>query len=516
MRNDATISSFENISLLIQKLNLEDSNVRLKQLQDIKTILVSCNNAQKVKAEDVKSLFSSLDSETEEEVEVACYIIDNTLASLDCIEVLQQLSSYLLAGLLHLNHDVNDLVLRQLTRMLDTSATINALIESPEIVGKVIDLLSEDDVAIASSANKLLSSFGIQSPRACMLMLKPSSDSLLQVLMNVMNKNDTVRFRVYELVCNLGESSEEVLDICVNSGILNRLFREFKGDDILVKVTCCSMLADFISAPHVLHYLVQTGVVTEMIETIKNSANDPFASLYVPAVVRFFGKVCLYNGARYIIEIFGSFVTLLISMLLEPSEKSVQQTAVETIGVVGRTTDGKISLSEQGKIKDALREISKLTSCSDVNLQEASVITLANLFDHSLTEEEEKYRITPITFSWFHVLSNNPLGFVVSLCKQPQPPVKIAAYNLLTSLTTCDWGLRCMQEHPSFIEFILDRTYETEINCKQSKYDLITTLSKIEHCCDIFGNRDYLRFRQYVNEGPHYVQTQLQVAVEDA
>ena len=46
-----------------------------------------------------------------------------------------------------------------------------------------------------------------------------------------------------------------------------------EGNDVLVKVACCAMLADFITSPHVLNYLVQAGIVTEMIETLKNSSN---------------------------------------------------------------------------------------------------------------------------------------------------------------------------------------------------------------------------------------------------
>ena len=54
------------------------------------------------------------------------------------------------------------------------------------------------------------------------------------------------------------------------------------GDDVLVRVTCCAMLANMASSRHSLNYLYERGIVSCMIELLKNSSQEPLANLYVP------------------------------------------------------------------------------------------------------------------------------------------------------------------------------------------------------------------------------------------
>ena len=72
----------------------------------------------------------------------------------------------------------------------------------------------------------------------------------------------------------------------------------------------------------------------------------------VPGVIKFFGKICIHNGPRFIIEIFSEFVPVVIQMLLHSQD--MKQVAIETIGVVGKTAEGKVVLSEQGSFSSSL------------------------------------------------------------------------------------------------------------------------------------------------------------------
>lgn len=83
-------------------------------------------------------------------------------------------------------------------------------------------------------------------------------------------------------------------------------------------------------------------------------------------------------------------------------------------------------------------------------------------------------------------------------------------------MASCDWGLEAMVELSFMTEYLLDRSTESDKECKEAKYNVVEALSSSKRCASIFGNRNYLKFRQFVKEGPFYVEAQLNVAIEDA
>ena len=73
-----------------------------------------------------------------------------------------------------------------------------------------------------------------------------------------------------------------------------------------------------------------------------------------------------------------------------------------------------------------------------------------------------------------------------------------------------------MVELSFLTEFLLDRSTETDKECKEAKYEVVETICASKRCANIFGNQNYLKLRQFVNEGPFYVEAQLNVAFEEA
>lgn len=51
---------------------------------------------------------------------------------------------------------------------------------------------------------------------------------------------------------------------------------------MLLKVSACAMLAEVASTKHGLDYLDQRGVVSNMVELLKNAPEEPLSNLYVP------------------------------------------------------------------------------------------------------------------------------------------------------------------------------------------------------------------------------------------
>jgi len=87
----------------------------------------------------------------------------------------------------------------------------------------------------------------------------------------------------------------------------------------------------------------------------------------------------------------------------------------------------------------------------------------------------------------------------------------------MSALTTCSYGLLHMNQFGGFTEYLLDRTGDPDALCKQAKFDLIHKLAKVPNCAEVFSNREYLLFREYIREGVHFtVQEPPQVAFEEA
>ena len=67
-----------------------------------------------------------------------------------------------------------------------------------------------------------------------------------------------------------------------------------------------------------------------------------------------------------------------------------------------------------------------------------------------------------------------------------------------------------------FLEYLLDRTTETDKAGKEHKYEFIVELVRSPFSKKVFEKPFYLRLREYEREGPFYVKAQAAVAFEGA
>ena len=66
------------------------------------------------------------------------------------------------------------------------------------------------------------------------------------------------------------------------------------------------------------------------------------------------------------------------------------------------------------------------------------------------------------------------------------------------------------------VEFLLDRGVESSKLCKDGKFEVVKTIAESPTASTTFGNVALLRFKEFVREGPFYVQAQTEVAIEGA
>ena len=91
----------------------------------------------------------------------------------------------------------------------------------------------------------------------------------------------------------------------------------------------------------------------------------------------------------------------------------------------------------------------------------------------------------------------------------------MAAYQLLLVLAGQDWGRGLIMSQPGFCELLLDRARERDKDGRVERWRLVESLVNTRQTKQMLGPEMDLQMRQYVKEGPHYVQVQSQVAYEE-
>ena len=128
---------------------------------------------------------------------------------------------------------------------------------------------------------------------------------------------------------------------------------------------------------------------------------------------------------------------------------------------------------------------------------------------HDQTEE-----LLQSTEQWFSFLHSDPLQLLENLLRQPTLPVRCAAFRLLQRLAVLPWAQRLMCNRSGFNEYLLDRSTEHDKECKNGKYDVVKTLCESPTALDVFGREYHMKLREFVKEGPFFVRTETQVALE--
>lgn len=109
-------------------------------------------------------------------------------------------------------------------------------------------------------------------------------------------------------------------------------------------------------------------------------------------------------------------------------------------------------------------------------------------------------------------MCDDPLGMVVGLCRQPFADIRQAGLEVLAVLASQLWGQECISTYPGLVEFLLDRNSESFKECKEAKYEVVKRLIEAEP--DIFDADTMQKFKDFVTQGPFYVDINTEVAVE--
>ncbi|CAG2209228.1 PSMD5 [Mytilus edulis] len=460
-----------------------------------------------VSVSSVQKLFGLLNTDDGEIIEECCSILKNVLLAWSPAVGLDLFKNDFDIGLKHPSTTIQCLCLRQLELAGEDDQTLLNWDSARDVIKTVISLIASPSLQVAKHAQNVILNISRTNDGVDFIY----SSEMLSSLQEVLQTDDTVKFRVYELIVHISKVSESALQKTRESGLLQLLLNEIHKDDILSQLNCLELLSDLGMVEHGIVFLDGAGIIKQIETLLSTSSTDPMGGLLLPGLIKFFGGVAYF----YPKEVFNgnkTFVNLLLRNLTS-EDKNLCSISVQTIGLIAKTIEGKLALEKLGNMFiDGLQTIGKMVKQAPSDLREIALHTTANLIHIPVPEQTSDN--CKLSEKWFDHLDPNMLQIIMSIARQPFPELRHSSHSVLSALALIPWGQKRLCEFPGFNEYLLDRSTEKSKEAKESKYEIVRTLAESPTSMDIFGSPYIVQLKAYFLQGPIYVQTESQVAFE--
>ncbi|XP_045203324.2 26S proteasome non-ATPase regulatory subunit 5-like [Mercenaria mercenaria] len=495
------------INSLIDSLpNKED---KIEVLSDLKALLGNipvqsiCSVVANV---SFSSVFDCLSTENREQLELCCDVLNKLLKALSPDVVLTQFQDEIKTGLTNDEAAVRKLCISEIERI--SREMVNELLQYEELVIQVVKTMADDVLEVAKIAGNTLVNIGGSTGSITTLY----GGAVMSALQDILSSNDTVRFRVYEVIVTISSQSISGLHSCSESGLLQQFLNELHRDDILVQLNCLELLSDLALVEHGLTYLDQQGVLATLENMMRSSESDPLAGFLVPGLIKFFGCVARIHP-KEVMTANETFVSTVFTNLSAPQSDSMHSLAIQTVGFIGSSVEGKLALEKLGnKMDTGVRCIGKALRETQHDTKIVVLQALATLL--KLKVPDQTSELLKLTECWYNNLGTRTFDYLVSLADQPFPDLRIALLSFYNSLALQPWSQAIMNSHPGFREYLLDRSTEKSKEGKEGKFAIISTLANSPTSAEIFGQPYIVQLKAYCSQGPFYVRAQAEVAME--
>ncbi|KAI2651603.1 26S proteasome non-ATPase regulatory subunit 5 [Labeo rohita] len=496
-------------SLLNEICESEDPIEELKRLRTAVLATPVSGLRQAVTGARLEIIFAHLNTNDKEQIEVCVEILSRVLQALEPIQLAQNYKTALQSGLNHPDDSVKVLTLTQIGRVAAHADGVTQMLNNAEILRDVIHCISIERIAVAKEAIAALSK--LSNTKAGLDALFRSD--LLNKLKDVMLTSDIIRYRVYELIVEVSTVSPVSLGYCANSGLISQMLEELTGDDVLVRATAIEMVTNLAQSEHGRQYLAQQGIMDKISNMIIAAESDPFSSLYLPGLVKFFGSLAIMDSPQQVCEKYPVFLEVVFSMAMN-LDPTVTPVALDTLGVLGGSVEGKQPSVTGEKFTSVLKRMSKVAADGATELRVRCLEALAQLL--TLPVEQQTDDLLLLTESWFNCLSSQPLLMIRNISTQPFPELHCSALRIFTAIGCQPWAQQLMIDTPGFVEWVMDRSVGKGKEAKDCKFELVGALLSSSSAQEIFGAHNYLKLKTYLREGPYYVNAVSSVTTEGA
>lgn len=484
----------------------EDLVQALSQL----TILINASDGNEIRRMDIVPIihrFQSLSSARRGIGEEAINLLAAIFAHLEVSVIISKLNDAVLSALNSPQNAVCHFAAKVVERCVKDNSTRQELASESSVspmLTRVAYLLGHEDLSIAKTCHDVLIELARRSDSQSLFF----SPQFQQIFAELKEKNEIVKFRVYELMIDIAILSPDALIRIDEMGHLAQLVALLSQDDPLLVMNCTKLISDLIPSRHGLNYLENNGLFRVLLQKLDNINDDPFRNLLLPCYIKVFGEL-----AHYSIPLFSNYLSILnvISSFFDQNDVALLNCALDTIAVIGLSTAGKQILEADSNIPKVLRSISRLAFTSVNN---CALNCLAHILQ--INEPDPDGIATTITESWYQQIAGDSdvLSKLIKFCASPFLETRLKAMEVLRVLATSIWGQKLLASSPQFITYLFDRRTEREKSGKEAKYAIVCQLAKSSLARVSFEPETVSRMRQYQRDGPFYVDSDVAVSAE--
>jgi len=391
---------------------------------------------------------------------------------------------------------VNLLVLEQLRRCSLIEEGVLFLKENLFVL-KISKFLLEPEIAASQHAEQILVNLSLFSLGISLLFDKGGLIHFLHQKAISLKKEEnlTYLFRLLSVFALIAAQSRETFSLCKESGCLQFLLDQLNLDDVLELLNSLDLVEKLSTKPHGLEYLISSGMANKLLNMVKVE-DDEAGGLVADKIIQMFGNI--FRQGEDLIQM--ALKLPILEVLGAKLESQHELVVIATLGALGRTRSGLTLLSQN------LPLIKSMSSYLDSSSDSKMVVlgAFSEMFEQRVSRSTDELTLMEIIYNT--ISEDPPTSLVLMvLVKKPFYDIRKAAYSLIFAISRYDWGTKQIVNTPGFIELLLNRQVETEIEGFTWKFSIIERILENTNCKTLLGLQAYYDSLQYIKCGIIYV-----------
>uniref|UniRef100_A0A0N5BYL6 26S proteasome non-ATPase regulatory subunit 5 n=2 Tax=Strongyloides papillosus TaxID=174720 RepID=A0A0N5BYL6_STREA len=310
-------------------------------------------------------------------------------------------------------------------------------------------------------------------------------------------ENSQRRFEIHSVTKAVLLKNNES-DFYLIENLVNKLIGELDGNDILSSLASLTILSEIASEREIAaFYLGQKGLIEKIYNNLTRMKEEKDNIFLYFGYIKFFGHLVSVNP-NYLKK-YPIFVESILGMFdnFEELGNDEKILAISTFGAIFHSSESKKFLFEIDDIKNNLSKImgtsTKFLLCSNMETRIHVIDSFVMLFqNYDLKDTNIFEKILDLCGSDFTTL-------LIDILKSPLES-RYAVQHLILNLIDITYGFKKIYFTPTFLEYLLDRTSETNLIGMQAKHDIISKI--IENYFEIVGEANVNKLKEYIKNYP--------------
>ncbi len=236
-----------------------------------------------------------------------------------------------------------------------------------------------------------------------------------------------------------------------------------------------------------------------------------FSVLHYAGLIKFFGHVAMSStDVLSLVRGYPHFLPIVLQALPTPHDTTLWGIAVDTFALLASKMNTRAVLLEQSvNTEECIKALGSFIINGPTEIRVRSLEAASQILScpEQVDSEESVSRI------WFSLLGPKLFSTLMSLVKQPFPVIRHSALKVFLIMAGHEWGQKIMNSNGGFIEFLLDRSTESEKKGRELKYEIVCVLAASSCAESLWGNVDLLKLKKYEREGAFYALSRSEVVV---